>query len=553
MVDKSIILLFVTLNTGVSLYGQSKELFRESFDDDKLLQRGWYDGTSARLSENSFNGHGAIEYEWTKGDQQAQGSSPQRHLFDPVEEVYIRFYLRLSEKWEWTKVNWHPHLIHFLTTSNGAFDGPAATHLTLYIEPVNGKLRLAAQDIQNEKMPHGLTQGPLKGGYNGMLYDSREIIFKDDKWHCIEAYFKLNSLNTKDSVPNNDGIIMGWFDGKKVIDRTDVILRSTDFPDMKFNQLLMAPYFGPGLLNNSQKLWIDELVVSTGRDIPGTKTSHLTNNAGIFLFTDSSWISDDREKRFTYGLNINSPWEHGGTIFMHFPEHLEYNTAGNTILRHYDSIPAPWIISPDRFQASYRVESPAVKNVFVESFVRKLHESELPPDVSGVKLAMHILNKGNEILPVIRALLCIQYAGLTGFPQKMQHNFEHNFILIDGRLTPLSGLETSNHDASFKGCVVKDCPQNDTRAEAAGGLITEKMDLALSVVSSMDNSRKIIIWWTPGKSMIANARIPCMHADPYYGTLKPGEDTYAEGLLLFIDGDAEPVVRFLLEKGSKIF
>jgi len=553
MVDKLLILIFVIFNLSVSANSQSKELFDESFDDDMLLQRGWYDGTSVRISKNSFRGTGAIEYEWKIGNQQVLGSSPQRHLFAPVEEIYIRFYLRLSEKWQWTKVNWHPHLIHLLTNSNGELDGPAATHLTLYIEPVNGKLRLATQDIQNDHMPHGLTQGPLKGGYNGMLYDSREILFNDDKWHCIEAYFKLNSLNTKDSVSNNDGIIMGWFDRKKVIDHTNVILRSTDFPDMKFNQLLMAPYFGPGLLNNSQQLWIDELVVATRKDDPGTKTPKLTIPAGICFYTDSSRISDDREKRFTYGLNINSPWENGGSLFMHFPEHLEYNTAGNTILRHYDSIPAPWIISPDKLQASYRVESPALRNVFIESFVRKLNESELPANVSGVKLAMHIFNKGNEILPVIRALLCVQYSGLKGFPQKMEHNFEHNFILIDGNLKSLSELETSNPDATFKGCVVRDCPQNDTRAEAAGGLIVQKMDLALSVVSSLDNRRKIIIWWTPGKSMIANARIPCMHADPYFGTVKPGEDAWAEGLILFTDGDAETVVRFLIEQDRKIF
>ena len=42
--------------------------------------------------------------------------------------------------------------------------GPAASHLTLYIEPCNGKLRSPPQDIQNKNRPHGLTQGPLKGG-----------------------------------------------------------------------------------------------------------------------------------------------------------------------------------------------------------------------------------------------------------------------------------------------------------------------------------------------------------------------------------------------------
>lgn len=57
----------------------------------------------------------------------------------------------------------------------------------------------------------------------------------------------------------------GWFDGKLVIERTDVVLCSTDFPRMQFNQLLLTPYFGPGLLPQAQTLWLDELVVGTKR------------------------------------------------------------------------------------------------------------------------------------------------------------------------------------------------------------------------------------------------------------------------------------------------
>ncbi len=243
-------------------------LISEPFDDARLATRGWYDGTDCRISTGSFKGTGCIEYEWIKGIQAVQGSSQFRHLFSPSDEIYIRFYLRLSPDWKWSGVNWHPHMIHFLTTENSDYHGPAASHLTLYIEPVNGKLRLAATDIQNEDMPHGLTQGPLKGGYNGILYDSEEKLFTDDSWHCIEAQFRLNSLDLKDDRPNNDGIIRGWFDGRIVIDKQDAILRSTDFPGMKINQLLIAPYFGPGLLDNSQKLWIDELVVSTERSGP---------------------------------------------------------------------------------------------------------------------------------------------------------------------------------------------------------------------------------------------------------------------------------------------
>jgi hypothetical protein len=34
---------------------------------------------------------------------------------------------------------------------------------------------------------------------------------------------------------------------------------------MKFNQFLLTPYFGEGLLPHAQTLWIDELVVGTQR------------------------------------------------------------------------------------------------------------------------------------------------------------------------------------------------------------------------------------------------------------------------------------------------
>lgn len=237
--------------------------FREDFEDDNLSSRGWYDVQSIVTAGDAWSGKACIEFAWDSRHK-SSGSSAIRHLFEPDDEVYIRFYLKLSEGWGWTGRNYHPHLTHFMTTENSEYHGPAASHLTLYVEPVNGKLRLAATDIQNKDMPHGLTQGELKGGYNGKLYDSEEVLFKDDKWHCIEAYFKLNSLDMERDLPNTDGIVRAWFDQKLVIDHRDVVLRSTDFPNMKINQFLMAPYFGPGLLPHAQKLWIDELEVGTG-------------------------------------------------------------------------------------------------------------------------------------------------------------------------------------------------------------------------------------------------------------------------------------------------
>jgi hypothetical protein len=244
----------------------SAVLFREGFEDSGLLQRGWYDGDRFTISNKEpFAGKGCIEYHWKPGTCSPDSSSGIRHLFEPSDVVYARFYLRLSKGWGWSGRPYHPHLMHFLTTENDKFRGPANSHLTLYIEPCNGKLRLGATDMQNTDAPHGLTQGPLRGGYNGRLYDSNAVVFNDDRWHCVEALFRLNTLDLKADKPNADGIVQGWFDGKSVVDRRDVVLRSPDFPKMEFNQFLLTPYFGPGLLRHEQTLWIDELVVGTKR------------------------------------------------------------------------------------------------------------------------------------------------------------------------------------------------------------------------------------------------------------------------------------------------
>ena len=115
-------------------------LFSESFEDADLAGRGWYDGTKFRIVGDAAAGKGCIEYEWTDSQSGVKGSSPVRRLFEPTNEVSIRFYLKLSKGWGWTGRNYHPHLTHFLTTENSKWHGPAASHLTLYIEPVGGKM-----------------------------------------------------------------------------------------------------------------------------------------------------------------------------------------------------------------------------------------------------------------------------------------------------------------------------------------------------------------------------------------------------------------------------
>ena len=75
---------------------------------------------------------------------------------------------------------------------------------------------------------------------------------------------KLNTIVGGKGV--NDGIVQYWFDGRLVIDRHDVLLRTGANPTMQFNQLVIAPYIGDGS-PVAQSMWIDDLTVATGRAV----------------------------------------------------------------------------------------------------------------------------------------------------------------------------------------------------------------------------------------------------------------------------------------------
>jgi len=108
-------------------------LFNEGFDDAKLLSRGWYDGDKFKISaKDAYVGEGCIEFHWMKRGTTPVSSSGIRRLFEPTEQVYLRYYIKLSPGWGWTNRPYHPHLTHFLTTENSKYHGPAASHLTLY-------------------------------------------------------------------------------------------------------------------------------------------------------------------------------------------------------------------------------------------------------------------------------------------------------------------------------------------------------------------------------------------------------------------------------------
>jgi len=270
-------------------------LFHEPFDDADWGSRGWYDDPGMGLTdeESVDPGGSSCVWRWEKAGDVGPTGGGGRVRIPPVEDITLNFHMKHSDNWEWTGVNWHPHEFHFLTTADDAFVGPAYTHLTFYIEVVRGVPRIAIQDGRNidearlgEDLVGVTERRSVAGGNgdsdgygpgdfyragdvhrNGKHWEPGGVYFGDEPgprykgdWHHVKARLQLNSV--ADGIGQRDGIIQYWFDGELIMDFRDVVFRTGAHPDMKINQFLMAPYFGPGV-PHAQTIWIDDLTIST--------------------------------------------------------------------------------------------------------------------------------------------------------------------------------------------------------------------------------------------------------------------------------------------------
>jgi len=286
-------------------------LFQEFFEDTNFTSRGWYDttATSSAISNTTFiEGSGSYECHWLQGKSGCNGGDPKRHKFTPTDTVFITYWIKHSSNWIGSGCNYHPHLIHFLTTVDGDYSGLARTHLTTYVEENRLKPLIEMQDglnIDETKIGVNLTnvtENRANHGCNGIpdssnadvndcyscgtgvhcnerwwispsiaFTDSAGPYYKGD-WHHIEAYFALNSIVSGKGV--GDGKIRYWLDGQLLISKDNVMIRTGANPTMQFNQLIIAPYMKCGSGSPiDQSIWIDDLTVATSGISDTTKPS----------------------------------------------------------------------------------------------------------------------------------------------------------------------------------------------------------------------------------------------------------------------------------------
>jgi hypothetical protein len=290
------------LSVTTSSNSSATVLFEERFEDGNFAGRGWYDIYSSQpsLSTDHITGSThSLQVNFTPGASTPTPNTSARHLFAPSSSVYLRYWVKYSTNWVGSGETFHPHEFHFLTTEDGDFAPLASDALTLYIEQNyqsnGGSASIGAQDARNIDLTRinqdltnitenravsgcngnpepGVTGDCYQSGgayYNGRTWRSAAPVFLPNPgpgykadWHEIEVYFQLNSIVNGKAQP--DGIAQYSIDGRMVIDRRNVYFRTGARPNMKFNQFIMAPYFGDGS-PIAQTIWYDDLIVQTAR------------------------------------------------------------------------------------------------------------------------------------------------------------------------------------------------------------------------------------------------------------------------------------------------
>lgn len=294
-----LVLLCLSWALVLALYApvrvESAVLFQESFEDGNFGARGWYDSSGGALSptEHISGSARSLECAFTPGGTKCAGGSPGRHPFAETDSVYVSFWIKYSPSWTGSDRPYHPHMFYLLTDQSDPYSGLSWTRLTAYIEENEGTPALHIQDGQNidtarigqNLVPvteyramagcNGDSDGTGNGDCyvcgsdycNGKAWKAGAVYFSNTPgprykgdWHRVEAYFKLNGVVNGKAVAN--GVVRYWFDGAPIIDRSNVMLRTGRYPNMRFNQFVVGPYIGDGS-PVAQTFWIDDLLVAT--------------------------------------------------------------------------------------------------------------------------------------------------------------------------------------------------------------------------------------------------------------------------------------------------
>lgn len=311
-------------------------ILSESFEDNSYASRGWYDNTNhGTIVAGGYSGN-CLQWAWTAGNSTPTNGASARHLIDTNGEIFVQFYVKFDTDWRGSQESYHPHLFTIPSNYDAEYCPLAANYLQTYIEfssdigsPYEVRPAFAFQDLYRVNTGLGtppvdiesttenrstfycnqtVTPTPLfnecySAGsgyyYSAALWKDTNYEITKNVWHKIEVYIKMNTISG--SIGQNDGIFKEWVDGNLVIDYSNLLLRTNQYPDMTWAQFVLSPYISipPSGSPYTQTMWVDELKIYSTAQTPVSQTpvmvSVSVDTTAVSVTTDvsTSWTGYD--------------------------------------------------------------------------------------------------------------------------------------------------------------------------------------------------------------------------------------------------------------------
>lgn len=272
-------------------------LFTESFENNSLAARGWYDNTGHGTIVSGGQSGKCLQWSWGAGQTAPTNGAAVRKKFAATDSLYVSFYIKFQSTWRGSQKPYHPHMIYIPSNLDPDYSPLADNYLNTYIEAVSDvgspytiRPAIAIQDNKRVNtscgsLPCNLTtttenrsvaycNGCKSGAncgtgvcyndgswYSANLWGASTSSIPTNQWVHVETYFKMNTISG--NLGQADGVMKMWIDGVNIINYSNIVYRTNQDATKKWSQFVLAPYIGDGS-PIAQTMWIDELTVGTG-------------------------------------------------------------------------------------------------------------------------------------------------------------------------------------------------------------------------------------------------------------------------------------------------
>jgi len=228
---------------------------------------------------------------------------------------------------------------------------------------------------------------------------------------------------------------------------------------------------------------------------------------------------------------INAPWM-TGEVHLRFPETVNTDTL-DFIDHHRDDMRPRVPCAP---LAKTWHESEGGSLWFEWTYDNQIVGGRLSPNEDDVDLEFWIQNRRKTSVSV-----AAQFCAVLGKTIFEDHSLERSWIHTGGTWRKMAQTDRGGGKRSLCHYPCKDGPPVHD-GELWGGS-KDVVDAPVVAVTSKDGKHVFAVAWPRPRSILSNADIPCVHADPILPPCPAGRRVHVRGKIYLMDGTLDDVLR----------